>query len=141
MPREIAVKQGGQVKLHGFHMRRLANVPLTPSTKTQYFVAKLRYPAPEQIKGEGSDHRADIFSLGAILYELVCSSPPFGEPNIATVLVKIVAGQPDPLEKFIPDPPARLVLIVDKALAKKPADRYQTAADLALDLRELAKSL
>lgn len=139
MPREIVLKPDGTVKIHGFHLCRVIH-DLNPRN-TAYFVAKLRYPAPEQVRGEAADSRADIFSLGAVLYELLCFMPPFGEPNIATVLVKIVAAAPEPLEIYLPRPPAALVAIVDRALAKRPGDRYQTAAHLARDLRSLANTL
>jgi len=141
MPREIVLVEGGQVKLHGFHLCRVMDPAPGQSAPTQYFIAKLRYPAPEQVKGENADHRADIFSLGAVLYELLCFMPPFGEPNIATVLVKIVASNPEPLANYVHDAPPQLVAIVDKALAKNREDRFQSAADMAAELRSLAKSL
>ncbi|MBI3661430.1 MAG: serine/threonine protein kinase [Acidobacteria bacterium] len=141
MPREIVLLNGGQVKLHGFHLRRVFDLPPGQHTPTQYFIAKLRYPAPEQVKGEAADHRADIFSLGAVLYELLCYMPPFGEPNIATVLMKIVAAAPEPLATYVPNPPAALVALLDKALAKKADDRYQTAGEMSKELRALAQSL
>lgn len=141
MPREIVLTTDGQVKLHGFHLCRVLDPVPGQSAPTQYFIAKLRYPAPEQVKGEGADHRADIFSLGAVLYEFLCYMPPFGEPNIATVLVKIVAANPEPLATYLPNPPPQLVAIVDKALAKNREDRFQSAADMSKDLRALAQSL
>jgi serine/threonine protein kinase len=141
MPREIVLTESGEVKLHGFHLCRVLDPVPGQSAPTQYFIAKLRYPAPEQVKGEAADHRADIFSLGAVLYEFLCYMPPFGEPNIATVLVKIVAAKQEPLEHYVPNPPPQLIAIVDKALAKKREERYNSAADMAADLRALAQSL
>jgi len=141
MPREIVLTDGGQVKLHGFHLCRVLDPAPGQQAPTQYFIAKLRYPAPEQVKGENADHRADVFSLGAVLYEFLCYMPPFGEPNIATVLVKIVAAMPEPLDHYVPNPPAQLVAIVDKALAKSRDARYQSAADMSAALRSLAQTL
>jgi len=141
MPREIVIVEGGRVKLHGFHLCRVLDPAPGQQAPTQYFIAKLRYPAPEQVKGEGADHRADIFSLGAVLYEFLCYMPPFGEPNIATVLVKIVASKPEPIASYVTNPPPQLVAIVDKALAKQREDRYQSAADMSKELRSLAQSL
>jgi serine/threonine-protein kinase len=141
MPREIVLTTGGQVKLHGFHLCRVLDPAPGQTAPTQYFIAKLRYPAPEQVKGENADHRADVFSLGAVLYEFLCYMPPFGEPNIATVLVKIVAAKPEPLENYVPNPPAQLLAIMNKALAKNRDDRYQSAADMAAELRDLAGTL
>jgi len=141
MPREIVLVAGGQVKLHGFHLCRVLDPAPGQSAPTQYFIAKLRYPAPEQVKGENADHRADVFSLGAVLYEFLCYMPPFGEPNIATVLIKIVAAKPEPLGNYVLDAPPKLVAIVDKALAKNREDRYPSAAEMSAELRDLAKTL
>jgi serine/threonine-protein kinase len=141
MPREIVLTDNGDVKLHGFHLCRVLDPVPGQSAPTQYFIAKLRYPAPEQVKGEAADHRADVFSLGAVLYEFLCYMPPFGEPNIATVLVKIVAAKQEPLDHYVSNPPPQLVAIVDKALAKKREERYNSAAEMAADLRALAQTL
>ncbi len=141
MPREIVLTQDSRVKLHGFHLCRVLDPVPGQTAPTQYFIAKLRYPSPEQVKGEAADHRADIFSLGAVLYEFLCYMPPFGEPNIATVLVKIVAAKHEDLDHYVTNPPAQLVAIVDKALAKKREERYNSAAEMAADLRALAQTL
>jgi serine/threonine-protein kinase len=141
MPREIVLTGDSLVKLHGFHLCRVLDPAPGQSAPTQYFIAKLRYPAPEQVKGEAPDHRADIFSLGAVLYEFLCYMPPFGEPNIATVLVKIVAAKHEAIDHYVPNPPAKLVAIVDKALAKNREERYNSAAEMAADLRALAQTL
>jgi hypothetical protein len=94
--------------------------------------------APEQVLGQAIDARADIFSLGVVLYELLTRSTPFERPGDTTVyaLMQRIAGEPHPpLRQVDPRIPAGFDRIMDRALAKRPQDRYQSASELASDLR------
>lgn len=100
-------------------------------------VGTLRYMAPEQAlaKRVVIDHRADIYSLGATLYELLTLQPPFAENDRKELLKQIAFQEPRPLRKLDRHIPADLETIILKAMEKNPDDRYQTAQALAVDLR------
>lgn len=141
LPLEVTVMGSGLVKLHGFHLRR----EVSPSTAKQpaepgWIVGKMRYLSPEPIKGKPVDARSDIFSLGGMLYELLTHALPFPGDDVTTVLYKIVAEPPEPLGKHLPDAPRELAAIVNKALAKDRAQRYQSAEAMARELRALTRT-
>jgi serine/threonine protein kinase len=109
----------------------------TTLTMTGDLMGTLRYMSPEQATGSrlGIDHRTDIYSLGVTLYELLTLQPAFTGENRAELLRQIMSDDPSAPRKHDASIPADLETIVLKALAKEPADRYTTAADLAGDLR------
>ena len=106
-------------------------------TMTGDIVGTLRYMAPEQAlaKRVVIDHRADIYSLGATLYELLTLQPAFGETDRSELLKQIAFEDPRPLRKLDSRIPAELETIVLKAMAKNPDERYQAAQQLADDLQ------
>src|SRR5262245_26778256 len=91
--------------------------------------------SPEQMAGQPADRRSDIFSLGIVLYELTAGEPPFSAPNVSQLMQQIAVATPRPPSAVKPSLPAMLDLIVAKALQKQPDARYQSAAELAADLR------
>ena len=95
------------------------------------------YMSPEQVRGEVLDPRSDIFSLGAMFYEMVAGRRPFEGPTPAAIASAILTVDPLPLARFAPDAPDELMRIISKALRKPVDDRYQTAQDLLTDLRTL----
>ena len=100
------------------------------------------YMSPEQARGERVDHRTDLWSLGVVLYELVAGRRPFGGATGSHVVVEILEKEPPPLQSYAGAAlPEELQRIVSKALAKKPEERYQTAKDLLIDLRNLKRRL
>jgi eukaryotic-like serine/threonine-protein kinase len=99
----------------------------------------LAYMSPEQIQGEAVDARSDIFSLGIVLYELATGVSPFRGKNLLATFHAIVHEQPPSIASLRPDAPPELDRIAARCLAKDPRERYQTAADLALDLRALKR--
>jgi serine/threonine protein kinase len=116
----------------------LALFPSGPGlTMTGEVLGTLRYMSPEQALGRRGvvDHRTDIFSLGATLYELLTLRPAFDGQDRAELLRQIAEGEPLPLRRHDPAVPRALETIVLKALAKSPADRYGTAQELADDLQ------
>jgi hypothetical protein len=107
-------------------------------TQTGSALGSPRYMAPEQVLGQPIDARADIFSLGVVLYELLARRNPFEWPGDTTVfaLMQRIAGEPHPpLRQVDPQIPAGFDRIMDRALAKRPQDRYQSAGEFASDLR------
>jgi tetratricopeptide (TPR) repeat protein len=93
------------------------------------------YMAPEQIAGGGADARTDVHGAGCVLYQMLCGLAPFGEGPPSEVMRRVIATSPAPLRTVRADVPRRLADVVEKALAKKPGDRYQTADELADALR------
>ncbi len=97
------------------------------------------YMAPEQVDGTVEiDHRADLFACGCVLYETVSGIPPFAGESLHDTLHRIGHAEPTPVTEVAADAPAQLQWIVSKCLAKDRAHRYQSAADLAVDLRRLS---
>lgn len=89
------------------------------------------YMAPEQARGEVLDHRADLFSLGSVLYQMASGRPPFRASTTIAVLKRVCDDSPRPLQDVIPDVPSWLSTIIVRLLEKKPSDRIQTAKEIA----------
>ncbi len=130
-PANIFLAKSGEVKILDFGLARMVAGDIT---RTGAPVGTPNYMSPEQVRGEKADHRADIFSVGALFYELLSGRRPFDENSVPATIMKILQADPEPLEKVDPsiDPP--LARIVTRALAKDAADRYQTADELLCDL-------
>jgi serine/threonine-protein kinase len=103
-------------------------------TVTGAIIGTPAYMSPEQVRGEALDGRADVYSLGVILYEMAAGKPPFEGDSAMTVMMKHV-NEPVPDIRTRADVPFALKNTLDRALAKNPAQRYQSAAELAADLR------
>src|SRR3989440_8696808 len=100
------------------------------------------YMSPEQARGLQVDARTDIFSLGVLIYEMVTSRLPFAGSDTIEILAAILSDkEPPPLARYRHEAPAELERIVEKALAKEREERYQSAKDLLIDLRQLKKRL
>lgn len=110
-------------------------------TKTGSTLGTVAYMSPEQAQGGEVDHRSDLFSLGVVLYELIAGKGPFKRTNDASTLRAIVSEAPEPLARYKNDVPDDLERIVSKALAKNRAERYQSAADFAADLRTVGRMI
>ena len=89
------------------------------------------YMAPEQARGDACDHRGDLFSLGSVLYAMCTGRPPFRAETTMGVLRRICDDQPRDLLEINPDVPVWLAAIIEKLLAKRPADRFQSADEVA----------
>jgi serine/threonine protein kinase/Flp pilus assembly protein TadD len=110
-------------------------------TRAGSTLGTVAYMSPEQAQGREADHRSDLFSLGVVFYELICGRTPFRRNNDAATLHAIVSETPEPLARYKSDVPPELQRMVDKTLAKNPSERYQSAADLAADLRSVSQTL
>jgi eukaryotic-like serine/threonine-protein kinase len=94
------------------------------------------YMSPEQAQGGGGgDPRSDVYSAGCVLYEMLTGRMAFGGVNLREVLAKQAAGNPTPVAQLRPEVPSAVVSIVSRAMARLPEERYQTAGELAADLR------
>ncbi len=113
-------------------MRRRAN---PDETNDGSIVGTPAYMPPEQARGESVDHRADVYSLGALLYHVLLGKPPFYKKSSEEVIALVKAGHRPPITALDAETPADLVAIVDKAMAGDPESRYPDAAGLAADLK------
>ena len=100
----------------------------------------INYMSPEQAQSQSVDHRSDIWSTGVMLYEMVTGTMPFGGPTTGHTLVQIIDKEPQPLPKSA-GAPAELQRIILKAMTKSADDRYQTAKDMLIDLKNLRRQL
>jgi hypothetical protein len=127
-----------RVKITDFGLAQAANEARL--TQHGVLLGTPEYMAPEQTRGEALDHRADLFSLGAVLYTMCTGRPPFGAGSILGLLRLIAEEAPRPIHELNPQIPDWLTAMVEKLLAKAPEDRFQSAAEVAslLDRRLLA---
>ncbi len=101
----------------------------------------LPYMSPEQVRSEKLDARSDIFSLGSVLYEMTTGQRPFVGATRSDLVQEILRARPIAVHDLVPKVPLDLDRILQKALAPKPGDRYQTMEDLAVDLKRLGQDL
>jgi serine/threonine-protein kinase len=135
-PANIMVDNAGRVKLTDFGV---AYVPASTITGNGTALGSPRYMSPEQVTGAPIDPRSDIFSLGVVLYELLTKRTPFeheGDTTIFALMNRIASTPHPPVREVDPSVPAPFEQIVDRALAKKPAERYARAGEMARDLRD-----
>ncbi|MDQ3365045.1 MAG: protein kinase [Myxococcota bacterium] len=105
------------------------------STVTGKVVGTPAYMSPEQARGELVDERADVYAIGAVLYELLAGVPPHHDATPQATLDRVIAGPPRPIAAAVAHVPSELATIVSKAMARCPEDRYPNATSLAEDLR------
>ena len=131
-PANIMILESGLVKVTDFGIAKMMSMGMTQAGQ---ILGTPNYMSPEQVKGRSVDGRADIFSLGVILYELVTGEKPFGGQNITTVIYKIINENPISPRELDATIPVGLSYVIQKALAKSQDERYQTCRELAEDLR------
>src|SRR5205823_8602910 len=123
-----------EAQTSGMHRTELTEVGVPYGTAT--------YAAPEQARGDRVDARADIFSTGVLLYEMLAGTWPVRGKTTIDVRHAVVHDQPKPLAEARPGPtPARLQQILDKAMAKDPRDRYQKIGELRDELRKVLQQV
>jgi len=131
-PGNIMVLADGRVKIMDFGIARLTQSSV--KTQTGVLLGSPQYMAPEQIIGQPLDHRADIFSLGLVLYEMITGSKPFQGEDIPELTFKVANLPAAPPSHLAPDLPQVIDFIVARALKKRPDERYASAAEMAKDL-------
>src|SRR2546428_3774326 len=138
-PANIMVVANGPVKITDFGIARMrASGELT---QTGMMLGSPKYMSPEQVIGKRADYRSDIFSLGIILYEMLCGNVPFNGENVTALMYQIVNFAPPAPSAVNPAVPQLLNFIVAKMLAKPLEERYQSAQDLAQDLRNCERQI
>ncbi|MGH9955585.1 MAG: protein kinase domain-containing protein [Pyrinomonadaceae bacterium] len=151
-PENIMIRSDGYVKVLDFGLAKLterqgstleteAATKAMVNTDAGTVMGTANYMSPEQAKGTDVDVRTDLWSLGAVLYEMVTGQMPFAGETPTETISLILQKEPAPLARYVSAVPAELERIVAKALTKNREERYQTARDLAVDLRNLRRKL
>ncbi len=140
-PANIMVSSDWRAKLTDFGV---AHVASSSMTQTGAALGSPKYMSPEQVTGQPLDPRSDLFSLGVVLYELLVRRTPFeraGETTVFALMNRIATEPHVPVSKLDPELPAGFDAILERALAKSPERRYQRGAEMAEELRKLARAL
>jgi serine/threonine protein kinase/tetratricopeptide (TPR) repeat protein len=126
-PANIRLAPGGQVKIMDFGLARVSSSEMT---QEGIVLGTPNYMSPEQALGDRVDGRSDLFSTGAVLYELLTGHKPFEAETTPSVLFQVVHKEPPPVHRWAPETPPSLVAVVDKALRKDRDQRYATATEM-----------
>jgi len=152
-PQNIIVTVDAEAKVLDFGLAKLHTVPapndespnseLATRVKTNpgVVMGTVNYMSPEQALARDVDHRTDIFSLGVVLYEMATGRVPFSGASLTETIDRIAHAQPEAIARFNYNVPAELEVIIKKALRKNRDERYQSARDLLVDLRDLEREL
>ncbi len=137
-PLNLIVGLDGRVRILDFGLAKV--VGDTQLTQAGSAIGTFQYMSPEQGQGIEADHRSDIFSLGVVLYEMLTSTLPFQKIGIPATIYAIISEEPPPLARHRSDLQIGLQEIVGKSLAKSPENRYQSASEMADEIRHLLGS-
>ena len=153
-PENIIVTNDAEVKVLDFGLAKLNSRPSHPSyptadsqlltevkTNPGVVMGTVNYMSPEQAMGRDVDHRSDLFSVGVVLYEMATGRVPFAGSSLTDTIDRIIHKQPEAIARLNYNVPAELEIIIKKALRKNRDERYQTARELLVDLRDLEQEL
>ncbi len=131
-PANIMITPNRDVKIMDFG---IAQIPTGSRTQLGTVLGSPKYMAPEQVSGLATDGKTDIFALGVVLYEMLTGTTPFNGDNLSAIMFKILHADPAPPSTINPRVPPVFDRIISRALSKRPEDRYQSARELARDLK------
>lgn len=137
-PQNIILLPNGSIKVTDFGIARFSRSETR--TLTEQAIGSVHYIAPEQAKGEYTDEKADIYSLGVVLYEMLAGSVPFEAENAVSVALMQLQADAKKLTDINPDIPVGLEQICIHAMEKNSVDRYQSATEMLFDIEEIIKN-
>lgn len=137
-PQNIILLSNGNIKVADFGIARFSRSETRTLTDTA--IGSVHYISPEQAKGEFTDERADIYSVGVVLYEMLAGNVPFEADSAVSVALMQLQDDAKKLTDINPDIPVGLEQICIHAMQKNPVDRYQTATEMLLDVEEVIKN-
>jgi len=130
-PGNIHILKNGEAKVVDFGIARMTDAA---KTATGIISGSPYYMSPEQIEGQPVDGRSDLFSLGVVMFELLAGEKPFSGDTVNSLMHRIITQPPAPIKTLVPDISSQLVDILEKAMAKDRADRYQNGQEMANDI-------
>ncbi|HET8646193.1 MAG TPA: protein kinase, partial [Vicinamibacteria bacterium] len=133
-PANIHIQPNGQVKIMDFGLAKLASSDMT---RAGMIMGTPNYMSPEQVRGEKADSRSDVFSLGAVFYELLANRKPFEADSLHAVLFQVMQNEPEQLMKVVPDIPPLLAQLVEKAMSKDSGVRFRDAGEMRDAVRQV----
>ena len=141
-PTNLILSEEGEVKVLdlGLGVLMEADSETSFATAAGLCIGTLYYMSPEQATAGDVDSRSDLFSLGCTMYHLLTGLMPFPGETVVECLRRIATGKPVPINDLLPDLPPPFVAVLDKLIANRPEDRFQTAADAAKALQHLAQT-
>ena len=139
-PENIMIRKDGIVQIMDFGLAKLRETSgVSRLTKAGTTMGTIGYMSPEQVQGLEVDHRTDIFSLGVVLYELLAGESPFKGMHETAIMYEIVNVNPEPVSSLKPEINSEIDAIIFECLEKDPAERYQSAAEIARNLRRVKR--
>ncbi len=132
-PANILLDGGGQAKVTDFGIAKLTSMSITG---TGWIPGTPFYMSPEQVRNEGIDGRSDLFSLGVVLYQCLTGRVPFEGNSLASITYMILEIDPRPPSSIVHSIPKQLASVIQRAMAKSPADRFQSGLEFAQALRQ-----
>ena len=137
-PSNILLTQDGDVRIVDFGIALVSDSEIS---RLEGVAGSPAYMSPEQVQGHELDPRSDLYSLGAVMYEMLCGQRPFRAGALGKLLRQVVQSAPEPLREVRPEVPEELAAVVDRALQKEPGKRYRNGAEFAADLTRVHQKL
>jgi len=137
-PANLMITNRGEVKVVDFGLAKL--VGQSRLTKAGTTAGTVAYMSPEQLQGGEADARSDIFSFGVVLYEMLTGRLPFGGEYEAAMMYAIINEEPAPVQKYRPELSSEFLHALNRALEKRPEERYQSVSEMLIDLRRLKRA-